>query len=317
MTTQLTRPEPLELEITAAEYDDLENWLPLKLAELEHTEEHQQRLAWWQEYGIQGVILMDGVSYSTDYIDLELRFRDGFINKLSQASKKTEEQDNNSTLTNFSLLPLKLTLEKLNQQLCNSPNKSYELQQLSIGTFNKLAIVDLEQLAEHFPTIKVLVLVGVLIEKDSLIHLRKINQLSVLVLWDNNISARGASELAKPLTKLTRLTDLDLKNNEIDDDALQAISIALITSTKLKTLRLSQNPITDLTPLLPLIKRGMEVNIQNARESISIRDCPITTPPPEIVDQGREAILNYFEERLLSTNTYKDRLVRKNWWVEW
>jgi hypothetical protein len=30
---------------------------------------------------------------------------------------------------------------------------------------------------------------------------------------------------------------------------------------------------------------------------IFVADCPLTVPPPEIVSQGNEAILNYFAER--------------------
>jgi GTPase SAR1 family protein len=29
---------------------------------------------------------------------------------------------------------------------------------------------------------------------------------------------------------------------------------------------------------------------------VRLSECPLTHPPPEIVEQGREAILNYFEE---------------------
>ncbi len=32
---------------------------------------------------------------------------------------------------------------------------------------------------------------------------------------------------------------------------------------------------------------------------IYVEDCPLTNPPPEIVNQGNEAILNYFREREL------------------
>jgi len=442
MNTQLTVPKTLELHITAAEYDDLENWLPLKLAELEVTKEHQQRLAWWQEHGIRGIAFIKNGHYSHEDIDLTLNFRVGLTDKKERDSRKRAEATNSSSLfPRFSALPIQKALAKLNKHLNSSPNASSELRHLEImdppnERLNSTA--DLKELSKCFPMLKTLHLRNLPIEKDSLIHLVNLTQLTELFLQNNsidekgtvalakplanltqltslnlsdnyvgeqgavelakplghltqltnlnlsdnyigeqgavelakplsylpkltslnlsnnNIRERGAMALAKPLANLTRLTQLNLngneigeqgaialarsqskltqlrileiggnnigeqgavalaqllanltqqlmflqlKNNNINDKALKVIASTLIKLPKLKHLSLSENPITNLTPLLPLMKREMEVYLKHAYRGIDLIDCPIATPPPEIVEQGREAILNYFEER--------------------
>ena len=51
------------------------------------------------------------------------------------------------------------------------------------------------------------------------------------------------------------------------------------------------------------IRRGCPVEwvqIGKGEWGIYVKDCPLTNPPPEIVKQGNEAILNYFREREVS-----------------
>jgi internalin A len=51
---------------------------------------------------------------------------------------------------------------------------------------------------------------------------------------------------------------------------------------------------------MPLISRGCPVRWSTKvweGHGIYVEDCPLTNPPPEIVDQGNAAILNYFRER--------------------
>jgi len=409
MTTQLTRPEPLEIEITAAEYENLENWLPMKLAELEHIEENQQRLAWWQEYGIRSVQFGSIIRNLSEQTDLVLYFGDGFVKEELKPDNESIEHSESSVLPTFSLLPLKHALAKLNQNMSGTEYNPSDLQHLSIVAYEISVNVDLMQLVEYFPTLHELVLSEVPIVKDSLSSLTKLTQLtnldlsecnigeqgtiavakslanlpqlSSLNLTNNNIEEQGAIALAKSLTNLTQLnrlnlfgnnigeqgaialsqplanlpqltelnlwhnsigeqgvialsqplanlpqlTKLDLGKNDIgeqdtfvlanslanlpqlkvlsldrnniNDDALKVLANTLIPLTKLETLDLSINPITNLAPLLPLIKRGIEVHSGYSETGIILDDSPITTPPPEIVEQGREAILNYFEER--------------------
>ena len=53
-------------------------------------------------------------------------------------------------------------------------------------------------------------------------------------------------------------------------------------------------------PLRALIEKGVPVKWSAKTwegDGIYVEDCPLVNPPAEIVQQGNEAILNYFRER--------------------
>jgi internalin A len=166
--------------------------------------------------------------------------------------------------------------------------------------------------------------------------LAALKQLTSLDLWGNKIGAAGAASLAalKQLTSLnlgynkigdegaaslaalTQLTSLNLENNEIGD----AGAAALAALTQLTSLDLSYNPVVDSTPfstmrrltslnlketkiqdlssLRPLLERGLEAKWQEYEfeNGINVYNCPLIHPPPEIIQQGQEAVLNYLRE---------------------
>jgi Leucine-rich repeat (LRR) protein len=166
--------------------------------------------------------------------------------------------------------------------------------------------------------------------------LAALKQLTSLELWGNKIGAAGAASLAalKQLTSLnlgynkigdegaaslaalTQLTSLNLENNEIGD----AGAAALAALTQLTSLDLSYNPVVDSTPfstmrrltslnlketkiqdlssLRPLLERGLEAKWQEYEfeNGINVYNCPLIHPPPEIIQQGQEAVLNYLRE---------------------
>jgi internalin A len=68
----------------------------------------------------------------------------------------------------------------------------------------------------------------------------------------------------------------------------------------LRTLEVSGTRVSDLSPLIPLIRRGTPVKLSSPGfegDGAYVEGCPLTNPPPEIVRQGYDAILNYFRER--------------------
>lgn len=94
-----------------------------------------------------------------------------------------------------------------------------------------------------------------------------------------------------PLIELKQLQSLNLSSTNIND------ILILKELPKLQSLDLSYNDIRDLSPLRHLIKKGVPVTFEDYEEhGIRLYNCPITTPPKEIVEQGNEAILRYFEE---------------------
>ncbi|MCB0841394.1 MAG: GTP-binding protein, partial [Bacteroidetes bacterium] len=63
---------------------------------------------------------------------------------------------------------------------------------------------------------------------------------------------------------------------------------------QLQSLDLRNNQISDIRPLIPLIKNGRTVKFDYSTDGINLRDNPLTNPPLEIAKQGNEAILTYF-----------------------
>lgn len=139
--------------------------------------------------------------------------------------------------------------------------------------------------------------------------LQNLTQLQTLDLYGNQINDISF------LQGLTQLQTLNLNKNQVTNIS------SLQNLTQLKILGLNGNQINDITPLLPIIQREILVNFRikgsrtrtrgrrkskkikkkktvrnNGKESINLSGNPITTPPIEIVQEGNQAILNYFEE---------------------
>jgi internalin A len=93
-----------------------------------------------------------------------------------------------------------------------------------------------------------------------------------------------------PLRSLGALRRLKFNATQVTD---------LAPLAKLRALRrvdLSSTQVTDLAPLRHLIQFGREVSLEQLGGDIRVYDCPLTSPPVEIVAQGNGAILNYFRE---------------------
>ncbi len=106
-----------------------------------------------------------------------------------------------------------------------------------------------------------------------------------------NLNSCSMIEIPKEIKELTWLKVLNLKDNN------QLNSLTPISNLEnLEMLDCSNTGIYDLTPILPLIKKGRKVKLTFYEGGINVRGCPISTPPPEIIQQGSTAILKYFEE---------------------
>ncbi len=105
-----------------------------------------------------------------------------------------------------------------------------------------------------------------------------------------DLSGNGILEISA-LKYLNHLRSLYLRSNYILD-----ISI-LKHLNNLENLDLSRNIFSDISPLLPLIRKGINVTLkQYDYLGINLYDCPITTPPVEVVRKSNEAILRYFDQ---------------------
>jgi Leucine-rich repeat (LRR) protein len=112
-------------------------------------------------------------------------------------------------------------------------------------------------------------------------------------------SLRSLKVGGTPVTDLTPLADLStLQFLNVSGTPVRDLA-PLSDLSALRFLDVSKTFVSDLSPLLPLITQGCEVHCGSHRwvDGIYVEGCPLTNPPPEIVRQGNEAILNYFEER--------------------
>ncbi|MBM3724894.1 MAG: hypothetical protein FJW40_05670 [Acidobacteria bacterium] len=146
-------------------------------------------------------------------------------------------------------------------------------------------------------------------EVTDVTPLAALTALKTLHLWDTGVID------VTPLAALTALHRLNLSGTMVTDvtplaalTALQFLSLSgtrvtdltpLAALRRLAQLGLHNTRVADLTPLRSLISDGVEVEWDELswEPGIHVRGCPLTTPPPEIVRQGNQAILNYFNER--------------------
>jgi Leucine-rich repeat (LRR) protein len=135
------------------------------------------------------------------------------------------------------------------------------------------------------------------------------------VLQKLDVSNTQVSNLS-PLAGLSALQELFVYNTRVTDlsplaglSALQKLNFSdtqvadlspLAGLSALQNLNFSDTQVCDLSPLIALIRDGLPVKWSShlgEGNGIYVENCPLTNPPPEIVKQGNEAILNYFAER--------------------
>ncbi len=131
----------------------------------------------------------------------------------------------------------------------------------------------------HLTNLKVLYLYNNQVSDIS--ALGCLTKLTSLNLYNNRVSDISA------LSNLLNLIDLDLENNQISDIS------ALSHLTSIIELDIKNNQIADVRFLINMIKKGLSIGFD---ASISIGNNPLVNPPIEIIEQGNEAILRYFEK---------------------
>ncbi len=119
-------------------------------------------------------------------------------------------------------------------------------------------------------------------------HLAQLKNLISLNLSNNQIDDAGAEHLAQ----LKNLISLNLRNNQIGDVGMKSLS----NLNQLAELNLVDNKISDLTPLRSIIEKGIPVEWDEYGMGILVVNCPLKHPPPEVVQSGHDAVLNYFRE---------------------
>jgi internalin A len=136
-----------------------------------------------------------------------------------------------------------------------------------------------------------------LIGEEGANYISQIIGLMGLDLSDNGIGDKGAEYISR----LTGLTNLDLSNNNIS-------YFAPNTDNKLKTLHLLGNTIISI-PLKLVKNTNLDIDVIEDKAyfygKIFLHGNPIKTPPREVLEKGRDAILEYLEGDLRPLNECK------------
>lgn len=90
---------------------------------------------------------------------------------------------------------------------------------------------------------------------------------------------------------LPQLELLYLQNNQISELKFTGDAAAL------QTLNLATNELDDISPLRMLLDRELPFRWAKDGHGVLLEDCPLSTPPPEIIEQGNAAIKNYFQQQ--------------------
>lgn len=133
-----------------------------------------------------------------------------------------------------------------------------------------------------------------------------LSDLTILNISNNNVREVGE------IYKLKKLQKIYLNNNKItsfpDISSLKYLSNLYLSNNKitnveflreafsLKTVDLHSNDISDLTPLKELISKIGIADSRWTEKTINITSNPLQIPRPEVISQGKEKVLAYFNQ---------------------
>ena len=218
---------------------------------------------------------------SVDQWPRELRDKPRIYQLLEPVEGLTERLGSLTQLTSLNLVGNEIGAEGAASLAALTQLTSLDLESNQIGDAGAAALAALTQLTS-------LNMARNQIGAEGAAALAALTQLTRLDLRINQIGAEGTAALAA----LTQLTRLDLSKNPV----VETTSFASLR--QLTFLNLKETKVQDLSPLLPLLERGLEAKWEEygAGNRINVYSCPLIHPPPEIVKQGQAAVLNYLRE---------------------
>ncbi len=223
------------------------------------------------------------------------------LNALQQLNVSNTQVYDLSPLTHLNAL----------QQLNVSNTQVRDLSPLT--HLNALQIIDVSntQVRDLSPLTHSITLQGLNISNTQVHDLSPLTYLTALQIL--SVDSTQVNDLS-PLKYLTLLQVLSIGSTQVHDldplkdlIGLQLLNISntrisdlspLTQLTALQRLYVYDTQVHDLSPLTHLIEKGVPVKWANyaGEEGIFIKDSPLTNPSKEIVEQGNEAILNYWKQ---------------------
>jgi Leucine-rich repeat (LRR) protein len=240
------------------------------------------------------------------------------LSQLDLSSNQLSEfPDSISRLQNLSLLYLR------NNQLRELPDSITHLQNLSSLDLSSNQLSELPDSITRLQNLSLLSLSSSQLSElpDSITRLQNLSQLD---LSDNQLSG-----LPDSITRLQNLSQLNLSSNQLIElpdsiSLLQNLSLLYLANNKLSELPdsignlqnlsqldLNSNQLSELPDSISLLQNLSQLDLRENQlselpDSISLlqnlsilylRNNPLINPPPEIANQGIEAIHEYFRER--------------------
>ena len=255
--------------------------------------------------------------------------------KLKKLTKQSDLLDHcgylekNNQLTHLSIEYIKLLPVNFNQ-IIYFISRCYELRMLRFEYCNLVSIDTLSTL-KHLDNLE-----SLYIRNNQINKINTICELTNIQILDISFNPIETNKLGKTFTRTNlkklaasscQLNDCDFLTNqeqliELDLSNNQLTSFSALKSlTKLEKLILNDNQLTNIDDLsqfktlkkvdlssnnialiaYSVLKDGFQVtlnsiDLDNNSKIIIVNKNPLTTPPIEIVDQGHDAIINYFEQ---------------------